>query len=138
VKIARAVAPAFALAACTPARPVASSAAAHDVPRAANDTLLPLPPGPASAVVTLEHEVPTAIVRGPFMVTSINPGSDLYLALAARTCGDPGLVWFGYSGGGVGVSAGQILCARSVRGAPHPQAFSGRSEAEITSRPGGP
>jgi hypothetical protein len=75
--------------------------------------------------VTLGDGVPTPILDGPALVNAINPGTDLYLALApSHRCDDAGVVWFGYSGGGVGVGPGQTLCARSIRHEPHTQAFS--------------
>jgi len=83
-------------------------------------------PGPvyASHVITMEAGAPKAIVSGPFAVTSINPGSDLELALVMRgsDCATA-TVWFSYSGGGVAVGAGETLCARTET--PRTHAFSG-------------
>jgi hypothetical protein len=69
--------------------------------------------GPATFVVTLEQEVATPVLRGPFMVTSINPGTQLELGLVAGESCEQVQAWFDYSGGGVGVAAGQVLCVRS-------------------------
>ena len=98
-------------------------------PHPAVDAIQALPNGPATAVVSLAPHVPTAVARGPFLVTTINPGGDLALGLATRACDEPGLLWFGYSGSGVAVGDGQILCARSGRSEPGVQAFSGRNGA---------
>jgi hypothetical protein len=115
----------LALVGCVQQRRVLSSTP----PPPAVSVVRPLPIGPASAVVTLELDVATAVAWGPFLITSINPGSELRLGLAERACDEPGLVWFLYSGGGVAVGAGQLLCARSFGGRSTPQAFSGRHEA---------
>jgi hypothetical protein len=118
-------------------RPVSSPRSSIWAPRPAFDATGELPLGPATAVITLELQVPTAVLHGPFLVTTINPGRDLVLAVASRACDEPGLVWFDYSGGGVAAGAGQILCARSLRGDPQAQAFSGRHEA-VTGAADGP
>jgi hypothetical protein len=81
---------------------------------------------PVARVVALEPAARTAIVAGPVFMSSINPGGDLELALVpGDTCGGDE-VWFAYSGGGVAVPAGQILCARSRAGERRVHAFSGR------------
>jgi len=111
-----AVVAALALTACpsppvTPApTPVAAAAAAQ----------------PYARVVTLEPAARTAIIAGPAFVSSVNPGGDLELALVTGdTCGGDE-TWFSYSGGGVAVPAGQILCARSRADVRRVHAFSGR------------
>ena len=87
-----------------------------------------LPAGPATAVARLAPNVPTAVIAGPFLVTAINPGGNLELAIAPDArCDAPGLVWFGYSGAGTAIGTGQVLCARSSAGTPRTQAFSGHS-----------
>lgn len=103
--------------------------------RPAVDAIQALPDGPATAVVSLVPDVPTAVARGPFLITTINPGGDLTLGLATRACDEPGLLWFSYSGSGVAVGAGQILCARSAGGEPRVQAFSGRTGGTSTTPP---
>jgi hypothetical protein len=81
---------------------------------------------PVAKVLTLEPGARTAIVGGPLFMSSINPGTDLELALVTGdTCGG-NETWFSYSGGGVAVPQGQILCARSHADAPRIHAFSGR------------
>lgn len=86
----------------------------------------PLTPGAATAVVVLHPHVPTPVLDGPFLVTTINPGSSMDLALAPNHhCDDPKIVWFGYSGGGVAAGTGQTLCARSDAGVPRTNGFSG-------------
>jgi hypothetical protein len=84
-------------------------------------------PGPGTAVVTFSYGSATKVLDGPFIVTAINPGSHLELAVAVTTgCDDPRLAWVGYSGGGFAVAKGQALCARSVSGdATVTQGFSG-------------
>jgi hypothetical protein len=86
-----------------------------------------LPPartGPATHVVTLAPGSPTPIVRGPFEVTTINPGGGLELGIStSETCDNA--AWFAYSGGGSAVGEGEILCARSSRDAPVTHGFSG-------------
>jgi hypothetical protein len=84
-------------------------------------------PGPGTAVVTFSYGSATKVLDGPFIVTAINPGSHLELAVAVTTgCDDPRLAWVGYSGGGFAVAKGQALCARSVSGdTAVTQAFSG-------------
>ena len=118
------------------------AACAHPAPRSSAPTTRPaveaiqaLPDGPATAVVALDPDVPTAVARGPFLITTINPGGDLALGLATRACDEPGLLWFGYSGSGVAVGAGQMLCARSGRGERQVQAFSGRTGGTSTTPP---
>jgi hypothetical protein len=84
----------------------------------------PLPAGPATAVVVLAPGVPTPVLDGPFLVTTINPGSSMDLAVAKSHACD-GAVWFAYSGGGVAVGKGQTLCARSAADGPRTNGFSG-------------
>jgi hypothetical protein len=95
------------LAACAHATPVTATATAAgpDVPYA--------PPGPGTAVVTLPAHVATAVVDGPFSISTINPGGSLELAVAPTHDCTTALTWFSYSGGGVAVNKGQTLCARS-------------------------
>jgi len=85
-----------------------------------------LPAGPATAVVVLQPGVPTPVLDGPFLVTAINPGSSMELAVAHSHACD-GAVWFAYSGGGVAVGKGQTLCARSGANGPRTNGFSGTS-----------
>jgi hypothetical protein len=115
----------FAVAACRPATPKAP--APEPEPGPANQ-LSGLPVGPATAVARLAPNVATAVVAGPFLITAINPGGSLELAVRhdAR-CDDPDVVWFEYSGAGTAVGAGQVLCARSSASKTRTQAFSGRS-----------
>ena len=116
---------ALVLVACAHRTPVSEFTTA----RPTVDAIQELTSGPASAVVTLAPEVPTAVARGPFLISTINPGGNLVLGLAVHGCDEPGLLWFEYSGGGLAVGAGQILCARSGRNQPRVHAFSGRHEA---------
>ncbi len=81
--------------------------------------------GPASAVVLLAPGVPTAILVGPFQVTAINPGSELDLSIVSGSACAGRALWFAYSGGGVAVADGEVLCARSHAGAIQVDAFSG-------------
>lgn len=68
----------------------------------------------------------TPVVVGPFAITSINPGVNLELALAAdAACADVGTGWFEYSGGGVRLGDGQTLCARSSADSVTNHGFSG-------------
>jgi hypothetical protein len=86
--------------------------------------LAPAKPGPATHVVTLTPGSPTPILRGPFEVTTINPGGDLVLAISkTESCAD--VVWFVYSGGGAAVGDGEVMCARSSASEPLTQGFSG-------------
>jgi hypothetical protein len=122
------------LAGCAGRGNVAGNAAGAPV-RAAAAVSAPVPavaPDPArcaggcTLVVAIAPSVTTPIVVGPFAVTSINPGGDLELAVAADpACADVGAGWFEYSGGGVRVGDGQILCARSSAGSVTNQGFSG-------------
>jgi hypothetical protein len=85
-----------------------------------------LRPGPATAVATLAPNVPTPVLDGPFLVTTVNPGSNMDMAIApSHRCDDPKLAWFGYSGGGVAVGKGQTLCVRSGASEPRTNGFSG-------------
>jgi len=87
-----------------------------------------LPPGFGTVVATLAPNTPTPIVTGPMLISAINPGGSLTLAVGASCTGE--LVWFDYSGGGVAVGAGQVLCARS-EGRQRTHGFSG----EVRSTP---
>jgi streptogramin lyase len=63
-----------------------------------------------------------SVLQGPFEVFTINPGSNLRLAVA-KSCDDA--AWFTYSGGGVAVGAGETLCAWSLAEEPAVHGFSG-------------
>jgi hypothetical protein len=76
-------------------------------------------------VVTLAPNMPTAIVDGPFAISSINPGRELMVKIGACSSA---AAWFSYSGGGIVIGAGQSLCVRSVDSAPATHGFSGRRE----------
>ena len=82
--------------------------------------------GPATAVVILPSRTPTAVLAGPFLVTAINPGGQLELSIAKDSACTDRALWFEYSGGGVAVAAGEVLCARHyVNGVPVVEGFSG-------------
>lgn len=87
----------------------------------------PAKPGPATHVVELAPGSPTPIMRGPFVITTINPGGGLDLGMAKdpenESCA--GVVWFEYSGGGAAVGEGEIMCARSNRSGTITHGFSG-------------
>lgn len=102
-----------------------AAAAPPATPRAPADREPPAPaPGPRTHVVTLEAAVPTAVLRGPFLVTTINPGAALRLGVSASgRCDD--VTWFAYSGGGVAAGAGETLCAWSTADAALTHGFSG-------------
>jgi hypothetical protein len=105
----------------------ATQAAAPVVPAGPPPTdVQPLPPGPATAVVVLQPNVPTPVLDGPFLVIAINPGTSMDLAVARSHACD-GAVWFAYSGGGMAVGKGQTLCARSDASGPRTNGFSGTS-----------
>jgi hypothetical protein len=91
---------------------------------AAQRELPPAKPGPATHVVTLAWTKATPIMRGPFEITTINPGGNLELGISASPSCD-GVVWFRYSGGGAAVGDGEVLCARSYSPDPITQGFSG-------------
>ena len=104
--------------------PQAGNAPLPSAPLTARE-LPPAKTGPATHVVTLTPGSPTPVLRGPFEITAINPGSSLELAIAtAETCA--GAVWFAYSGGGAAVGDGEVLCARSHASEPVTHGFSGR------------
>lgn len=108
--------------------PASSGPGAHASGASAPTTQRALPPakpGPATHVVTLAPGAPTPILRGPFEITTINPGGDLDLGVSSSEACE-GVVWFAYSGGGAAVGEGEILCARSGRSAPIVHGFSGR------------
>jgi len=88
-----------------------------------------LPPGPGTAVATLAPGAATPVVTGPMVIIAINPGGNLSLAVAASCTGE--LTWFSYSGGGVAVGAGQVLCARNEAPRERTHGFSG----EVRSTP---
>jgi len=95
------------------------------------------PPGPATVVVALRAHVATPVLDGPFLVTTINPGSSMEMAIATdHHCDASGLVWFGYSGGGVAVAAGQTLCVRTS--AARTNGFSGYDPSTVIAKPAGP
>ena len=83
--------------------------------------------GPATFVVLLAGGVPTPVLRGPFVITSINPGGSLELGLSSEESCTPVTDWFSYSGGGAAVAAGQILCARSSSADEVRHGFSGHA-----------
>lgn len=79
-----------------------------------------------TAVVVLPPGAPTAILDGPLLVTTINPGSSMELAIASTgDCTASSLLWFSYSGSGVAVGVNETLCARSAADGPATNAFSG-------------
>jgi len=100
----------LALAACRAHAP-APPASSAGPPPAVTTVAVTLPAGPGTAVVTLAPDSVTPVVTGPMLITAINPGGNLSLAVAASCTGE--LVWFEYSGGGVAVGRGQVLCART-------------------------
>jgi hypothetical protein len=105
-----------------------AACASQPAPAAAPATPVPTPTF-ATPVVALVPATPAAIAHGPFEIRSINPGSDLVLSLApGATCADDA-TWFAYSGGGVVVPAGHLLCARSAASGPVAHAFSGQTPA---------
>lgn len=53
----------------------------------------------------------TAVLVGPWLVTTINPGGVDLMISPNKHC-DDGL-WFDYTGGGVAVPDGEALCARA-------------------------
>jgi len=82
--------------------------------------------GVGTAVVVLVPGAPTAVLDGPFLVTTINPGSSMELAIApSKDCASSSLLWFTYSGNGVGVGAHETLCVRSAADSPRTNGFSG-------------
>src|SRR5258705_1506426 len=85
-----------------PSAPGAVALSARVAPAAAT--------GPATFVVTLAPGEATAVLRGPFVVRTINPGSVLELGVTSgANCGAVE-AWFTYSGGGAAAAAGEILC----------------------------
>lgn len=84
--------------------------------------------GPGTVVVRLSPNQPLAVLAGPFEVRTINPGGNLSMAIAPdRRCDDSSLPWFSYSGGGVAVGTGQVLCVRSSAASAVTHGFSGVS-----------
>jgi hypothetical protein len=76
--------------------------------------------------VILPSRTPTAVLAGPFLVDAINPGGELELSIAKDSACTSRALWFQYSGGGVAVGAGEVLCARHyVNGEPVVEGFSG-------------
>ena len=110
----------LALAGCPSA---ARSPANPSSPRPATTQAVTLPPGPGTAVATLAPGAATPVVTGPMLITAINPGGSLSLAVAERCDGD--VTWFSYSGGGLAVGAGQVLCARNDGPSQRTHGFSG-------------
>lgn len=116
------------LAGCRSAR--SSSGPTAPLPGGPANQLAELPPGPATAVVRLTPDLPTAVLAGPFEVFTVNPGGSLAMALASGPrCDDASLAWFSYSGGGVAVGSGQVLCVRSHAASAVTHGFSGSSPA---------
>jgi hypothetical protein len=109
--------PALLLAACSHRAPAVAPAAPPPIPTY------------ATPVVALAPAAATPIAEGPFEIRSINPGSDLALSLAPGAACTADAAWFVYSGGGVVVPAGHVLCARSAAEAPVAHAFSGQTPA---------
>ncbi len=108
------------VAACSPRGATVAAPTAPATPR----ELPPAKTGPATHVVTLVPSSPTPIVRGPFEITTINPGGSLELGVStSETCTE--VVWFSYSGGGAAVADGEVLCARSHASEPVTHGFSG-------------
>lgn len=105
------------LAACSHPAPVAAPAAPPPIPTY------------ATPVVALAPTTPTPIAEGPFEIRSINPGGDLALSLVPGATCSADATWFVYSGGGVIVPAGHVLCARSGADAAVAHAFSGQTPA---------
>jgi hypothetical protein len=92
------------------------------------------PPGPATVVITLQAHVATPVLDGPFLITTINPGSSMEMAIAtSHHCDEPALVWFGYSGGGVAVARAQTLCVRTD--AARTNGFSGYDPSTVVAKP---
>src|SRR5690242_7997850 len=83
------------VAACHP--PHVGPTPAPNAPTTARE-LPPPKAGPATHTVVLAPGSPTPIMRGPFEITSINPGGSLELSVGTSdACA--GAVWFAYSGG---------------------------------------
>src|SRR5215813_11405410 len=61
-------------------------------------------------VIQLAADQAAAVLVGPWLVTSINPGG-VELAISPDGRCDDG-TWFDYTGGGVAVPAAETLCAR--------------------------
>jgi hypothetical protein len=102
-------------------------AACHPAPAAAPPAAPVSTQKPATYVVSLQPGVATPVTTGPFIVLTINPGSDLQLGISkSATCDDA--AWFVYSGGGAAAGAGETLCAMSRASEPIPHGFSGYSE----------
>jgi hypothetical protein len=76
----------------------------------------------ATEVVEIAPGDAVSVLKGPFEVFTINPGSNLRLAVAT-SCDDA--AWFAYSGGGVAVGEGETLCAWSLAEEPAVHGFSG-------------
>lgn len=114
----------IALVACRIAGPGRDTGGAPVSAPATPRELAPAKPGPATHVVTLAPGSPTPILRGPFEITTINPGADLVLAISKTESCDR-VTWFSYSGGGAAVADGEVLCARSSASEPLTQGFSG-------------
>jgi len=125
----RALALVVALAACH------APATRTEAPRAPTGTPVPRAPGVGTAVVVLPPGTPIAVLEGPFLVTTINPGSSMELAIALdRDCAAASLLWFSYSGSGVAVGAGETLCVRSAAEGPRTNGFSGYDPTYVAPR----
>jgi len=105
---------------------------AHAAPVSVRDsspqpgTPVPRAAGVGTAVVVLRPGQPVAVLEGPFLVTTINPGSSMELAIApSKDCAATSLLWFSYSGSGVAVGANETLCVRSAADGPRTNGFSG-------------
>ena len=124
----KAAAIALVLAACLPERP-AQTLPPPDVAASASAPATTFGPGPNSAVVALAPGTPTAILVGPFRVTAVNPGTAIELSLVTGGACTSRALWFEYSGGGLAIGAGQVLCARNLMPTTVVHAFSGEGGA---------
>jgi len=104
----------FVLAACSGQTPTPVSTAAVPAPRSQ----------PATYVSVVEPGLAQPVMKGPFEILTINPGSDLSLGISASGACDE-VEWFLYSGGGAAVGDGQTLCVLSRADAPVTHGFSG-------------
>ncbi len=118
------------LAACKSAAPAPVATPSGPSPT----EVAPRAPGPATVVVALQPHVATPVLEGPFLVTTINPGSSMEMAVAPdHHCDAPALAWFAYSGGGVAVSRAQTLCVRTD--VARTNGFSGYDPSTVVARP---
>jgi len=107
-----------------------TGAPAPSTTTSAPPTVRVVPPakaGPETYVVELAPGSPTPIMRGPFVITTINPGGGLVLGMSkdSESGSCTNVVWFEYSGSGAAVGEGEILCARSDRSRTITHGFSG-------------